>query len=222
MSERIDPMLVGELNAICDAYARRNRLGKDDRQEVFDHLEDTLQGYLTGQTRVTSEDALLIARARLGDVRGVLTQLQPERANKICSWARLSVAITTAFLTVLVLPLTVLLLDPPAGGADATLRALRLLMLCFLLTESGVFLTARADMRSRWQRGVALAMVLPAIAVFCLMLINTSGNMLPTTTIGVVGAALVRGLALACLAGHGILALMLITPGKREPSLASQ
>jgi hypothetical protein len=222
MPESMKSDVTEQLNRICLGYARRHRLNDDDRQEVFDHLEDAVEGYLTGQTRVTPDDALLIARARLGDVKGIVAQLRPEQTDNARKLARVGVAIGTGFLTVIVLPLAMLLFDPPTGSSTEVLRALMLLTLCFLLTEAGVFLTARVDMKSRWQRGVSLALVLPAILIFCLMLISTQVRILPTTTGSVIGAALLRLLAIACLAGHGILAWMLMTPPKREPATAVQ
>ena len=220
MSESMDPKLAEQLNAICDAYARRKHLSDDDRQEVFAHLEDSLQGYLTGQTRVTAEDALLLARARLGDVKGVISQLQIEPADYARNRRRRTMAIATGLLTVIVLPLTLLLVIPPAGRPSDFARAFLLLPLCFVTLESGVFLTARADMHSRWQRGVALLSIIPAILLFCAMLINTRYVVVPSgDSFGAIGSVLLRALVVSCLAGHGLLALMLMTPLPKESVL---
>ena len=139
MPESMDPKLVEQLNIVCDGYARRQRLNGDDRQEVLDHLQDSLDGYLTGQTRVTPEDALLIARARLGDLKGIVAQLRPEQTDNASWHARVSIAITTGFLTVIVLPLAILLYNPPAGTTEELTRFLLLLPLCFVVVETGVF-----------------------------------------------------------------------------------
>jgi hypothetical protein len=222
MPESMDPKLVEQLDAICGAYARRKQLSKDDQQEVFDHLEDTLRNYLTGEARVTPEDALLLARARLGDVKGVLGQLRPERADNARIRARLVVAIATALLTVVVLPLTMLLLIPPAGRPSDFLRAFILLPLCFITLEGGVFLSARADVRSRWQRGVALVLIIPTILVFCAMLNSADRVVVPHGTLAGLpfGSILLRVLMITCLVGHGILALILLTPRKHTPPLS--
>jgi hypothetical protein len=222
MPESMDPKLVEQLNIVCDGYARRLRLSGDGRQEVFDHLQDSLDGYLNGQTRVTPEDALLIARARLGDVKGIVAQLRPQRADNACNLTRIRVAIGTAFLTIFVLPVTMLLLDPPAGGNVNLLQALKLLVHLFILAEAGVFLAARVDMKSRWQRGVSLALMLPAVLILCAMLISTPVRMLRITSASVIGAVLLHALAITCLAGHATLALILLTPMKREPVAAVQ
>lgn len=220
MPESMDPSLVEQLNRISVGYARRHRLNDDDRQEVFDHLEDAANGYLTGQTRVTPDDALLIARARLGDVKGIVAQLRSERPDNARNRARINVAIGTAFLTIFVLPLAMLLVNPPTGGGTELMRALYLLTHCFLLAEAGVFLAARVDMNSRWQRGVSLVLITPAILIFCFMLINTHAQILPTSNASFIGATLLRALAIACLAGHGVLALMLMMSTKRDPIAA--
>jgi hypothetical protein len=215
--ESLDSKIVEQLNTMCDTYARRKRLSADDRQEVFDHLEDTLHGYLSGQTRVTNEDALLLARARLGDVKGVVAQIAPQQSGRVCSQARRNIAITTALLTVIVLPLTIMALTPPAGRPSDFVRVLLLFPLCFVPIESGVFLAARTDMQSLWQRVVAFGFIVPGIAVFCLLLMGGRAGVLPNADqLNLIGIALVRGLAIACLAGHGILALMLLAPRKRD------
>jgi hypothetical protein len=220
-SESLDPQVVEQLNTMCDAYARRKRLSADDRQEVFDHLEDTLQGYLTGQTRVTGEDALLLARARLGDVKGVVAQIAPEKSKRMCSRTRRNIAITTALLTVIVLPLTLMALTPPAGRPSDFVRVLLLFPLCFVPIEGGVFLAARADMQSLWQRIVAFGFIVPGIAVFCLLLMGGRASVLPNADqLNLIGMALVRALAIACLVGHGMLAMMLMTPRKNHATAA--
>jgi len=215
MPESTDPKLTEQLKSICNGYARREQLSDEAREEVFAHLEDTLNGYLTGAARLNPEEALLLARARLGDVKGVIRQLQSSRFDYARQWARPGVAVATGFLTVVMLPLALMFAMPPAGPSSDFHRLMLLLPLFFLTLEGGVFLAARTNMRSLWQRAAALLLMLPAIGYLGLVSVLVTHGIL----ISMFGSALFHGVALACLAGHAALALMLIVPTRRERAL---
>jgi len=120
-------------------------------------------------------------------------------------------------LTVVILPIAALLVIPPAGQPSDVAREFLLLPLCCLTLEGGVFLAARSDTRSLWQRGVALLMLSPAIFVFFVILMNAHNIVLPANaSFSVVGAAIVRGLVILCMSSHVTLATLLLLPRRRE------
>ena len=55
-----------KIRTLCDDLAARFRLDDATRNELGGHLEDKLAGYLSGEVRISEEDALTLVRAHFG------------------------------------------------------------------------------------------------------------------------------------------------------------
>src|SRR5437762_2498695 len=69
---------AGKIRSLCDELARHYRLDDTTRDELRGHLEDKLAAYLSGEQRISEEDALLLVRAHFGDAAQVARRLKRE------------------------------------------------------------------------------------------------------------------------------------------------
>ena len=81
MPEELPPSSIEKIRALCRDLAARHRLDDATRDELCGHLEDKLAGYLSGEVRMSEDDALMLVRAHFGDAERVARVLGRERAK---------------------------------------------------------------------------------------------------------------------------------------------
>jgi hypothetical protein len=98
------PEISGEpalrkIRSLCQELAARHGLDDAARDELCDHLESKLAGYLDGSVKITEDDALLLVRGHFGDADKIARRLARERGSLIVYlFYRLLGALTVASL----------------------------------------------------------------------------------------------------------------------------
>jgi len=209
------PEIPGEssrkIEAFCRDLALRHDLDAQTADELRGHLEDKILGYLSGEVKLTEEDALLLTAAHFGDaqkIAGLLGRWVPEPAELAPRQRRLRLAAAaTALLMLLGLPACVLAI---AGGFRLSLEAAGV----FAVFEAGILLSVRADLLSRWQRLTAAGFLLPALGFLGLLLTAAikESNLAaqpPSQALGLVAALVIGG---ASFIGHLLVLGLLVLP----------
>ena len=211
MPEQPSTPVLGQIRSLCAQLADRHGLDDDAREEMCGHLEDKLVGYLSGEVRVSEQDALLLVRAHFGDADRIAGSLggQSRSARLDLPWRRRAVAkiaVATVVLMLGVVPACALGLGVGPRTAITIFGSLAVF-------EAGVFLATRADLHSLWQRGVAALLLLPTIAMLGLMLAEGIRELSrqASTQYPCVEFALSTTAAL-CLLGHVSLLALLLLP----------
>lgn len=70
-----------KIRSLCRQLADRHRLDEPTRDELCGHLEDKLSAYLSGELRITEEDALHLVRAHFGDAAQIARRLRREQSG---------------------------------------------------------------------------------------------------------------------------------------------
>lgn len=223
MPEQPDVAAIQQIHHIARQLAERQGLDEEQVEEICGHLEDKLLAYLSGEVRITPDDAVLLARAHFGDAVGIARQLayevHPIRPELHRRRTLMRTAIFTAAATLIGLPGTLLLFGDPPASLHGLLIGGLILLGCLAVLESGVLLAALTDPQSRWQRVVAAGFVFPALAVLFVALaagLNALSTYWHLPMRG--GYAVIAAIELACLIGHVFLFLLLALPlrGKSE------
>ena len=66
MPEYISPETVERIRALCRQISVAHNLDDEIQRELFSHMEDKLLGYLSGEEKVTEEDAFILMREHFG------------------------------------------------------------------------------------------------------------------------------------------------------------
>jgi hypothetical protein len=75
MPDEISPGARKKLDVLCDKLGIAD--GEPDvRAEILGHLEEKLSGYLSGEEKLTEDDALLLVERHFGDLRKIGRELQ--------------------------------------------------------------------------------------------------------------------------------------------------
>jgi len=61
----ISPQVQERIEALCRQISVAHELDEDIRKELRGHLEDKLLAYLSGEERLTEQDAFILVRERL-------------------------------------------------------------------------------------------------------------------------------------------------------------
>lgn len=217
MPEGLNESAMVQIHEIVRELARKKGLSPEEAEEIGGHLEDKLLGYLSGEVRITQDDALLLTRAHFGDAAGVAQQLaddgtapRPEarRRRKIKS-----LATKTALCTLVILPITLVLFGGPPEKLRSFLEAALIILAGLGILEAGVLLAVRTDLRSLWQRAVAAAFMVPSLIVLCLAGLSAVGAFatnLNSTARGCYG--IIVATIFVCWIGHCFLFLLLAAP----------
>lgn len=81
MPESLPEPAVQRIRALCRELSARHVLDDEAREELCGHMEEKLLGYLSGQVKVTEEDAIFLVRAHFGDAGEIARQIRRERAG---------------------------------------------------------------------------------------------------------------------------------------------
>jgi len=85
MRESPSQSSIDKIRALCGQMAESQSLDEATRDELCGHLEDKLAGYLSGDVKITEEDALLLVRAHFGDAERIGRQLEGVRKETVMS-----------------------------------------------------------------------------------------------------------------------------------------
>jgi hypothetical protein len=75
MPDELTPGTRKKLDGLCEKLGIADA-EPDVRDEMLGHLEEKLSGYLTGEEKLTEDDALLLVERHFGDVRKICKDLQ--------------------------------------------------------------------------------------------------------------------------------------------------
>jgi hypothetical protein len=78
--------VAAEIRDTCRKLAKDKGLDDGTRDELCDHLEEKVAGYLCGEVKITQADALLLARGHFGDIPEVAEKLAAERGPTLLRW----------------------------------------------------------------------------------------------------------------------------------------
>ena len=84
MSIDTSPETAERLRALCGKITEACELGDDIREELYGHLEDKLLAYLSGEEKLTEEDALVLVREHFGNADNLKRLLRKVHAPKRC------------------------------------------------------------------------------------------------------------------------------------------
>lgn len=77
MPDHLTPETAERIRALCRKISVAHDLDEEIQAELFSHMEDKLLGYLSGEEKVTEEDALILVREHFGDpavLKGLLRE----------------------------------------------------------------------------------------------------------------------------------------------------
>jgi hypothetical protein len=84
MSDSLSSEASAKLRALCGRITEACELGDDIREELFGHLEDKLLAYLSGEEKLSEQDALILVREHFGDAENLRRLLRKVHAPKRC------------------------------------------------------------------------------------------------------------------------------------------
>ncbi|MFC1528470.1 hypothetical protein ACFL5B_01025 [Candidatus Latescibacterota bacterium] len=67
MSEKMSPETQEKINDLCGQISVAHNLDEEIHEELRCHMEDKLLGYLSGDEKLTAEDAFILVREHFGD-----------------------------------------------------------------------------------------------------------------------------------------------------------
>jgi hypothetical protein len=102
MHESPNQASLEKIRALCRDLAKRRKLDEATRDELCGHLEDKLSGYLSGEVKITEEDALLLVKAHFGDAGEIASRLTNEKENVMSWWIWMGV-VAAMLITVAIL-----------------------------------------------------------------------------------------------------------------------
>jgi len=84
MSITIKGETLEKIRALCSTISVAPHVDKDLRDELFTHLEEKLLGYITGEIKLTEEDAFILVREHFGKMPPVKKLLQRVYVSPAC------------------------------------------------------------------------------------------------------------------------------------------
>ncbi|MBI5095592.1 MAG: hypothetical protein HZB26_24555 [Candidatus Hydrogenedentes bacterium] len=97
----LDPKTREHLQGLCRQITVAHELDPEIQEELYGHMEDKLLAYLSGEERVSEQDAFVLVREHFGDpavLKGLLRDAHPREAR--VTYARRLLAAFVLFLTV--------------------------------------------------------------------------------------------------------------------------
>ncbi|MHB9029545.1 MAG: hypothetical protein ACYC9O_12315 [Candidatus Latescibacterota bacterium] len=76
MPEKLSPEAEERILALCRKISVAHNLDEEIQAELYAHMEDKLLGYLSGDEKVTEEDAFILVREHFGDPAVIKEMLQ--------------------------------------------------------------------------------------------------------------------------------------------------
>jgi hypothetical protein len=77
MAKNLSLETADKLLSLCSQISVANCLDEEIREELYSHLEEKLLAYLSGEEKISEEDALILVREHFGDT-AQLTELLRE------------------------------------------------------------------------------------------------------------------------------------------------
>ncbi len=77
MDEHISTEIEGRIRQLCRQISIAHNLDEEIQRELYSHMEDKLIGYLSGEEKVSEEDAFILVREHFGDpavIKGLLQE----------------------------------------------------------------------------------------------------------------------------------------------------
>lgn len=158
-----------KIRSLCHDLAAKYRLDDPTRDELCGHMEDKLAGYLSGDVRVSEEDALLLVRAHFGDAEQVARRLGRQRLVSYPAAGlqplRRTLAVSSGLLTLIAATALAFLYSGPYLERGWLPLFVAVAVAVTLLVELTLFIAARVDPRQSHERLVAAWLLLAAIAL---------------------------------------------------------
>jgi len=89
MDEKISPETEERIRELCRKISVAHNLDEEIQRELFSHMEDKLLGYLSGEEKLTEEDAFVLVREHFGDPEVISAMLMKvHRAEAVTSLVR--------------------------------------------------------------------------------------------------------------------------------------
>lgn len=157
------------IRALCHELSVRYRLDEQTRDELCGHLEDKLMGYLSGDVRITEEDALLLVRSHFGDAERIAWRLGRRSPLGVYrgTWDRLRlvIAVSAGILTLAAVGIWALLNSGNylKTGSLAMYGGMTLVAVTFV--ELPLYIASRVNPGSCQDRLIALWMLMAGIAL---------------------------------------------------------
>jgi hypothetical protein len=76
MDEKIGPETEERIRELCRKISVAHNLDEEIQRELFSHMEDKLLAYLSGEEKITEEDAFVLVREHFGDPEEVKAMLE--------------------------------------------------------------------------------------------------------------------------------------------------
>jgi len=76
MDEKISPETVERIRELCRKISVAHNLDEEIQRELFSHMEDKLLAYLSGEQKLTEEDAFVLVREHFGEPEEVKAMLE--------------------------------------------------------------------------------------------------------------------------------------------------
>lgn len=214
-----------KIRSLCHELAVKYRLDDPTRDELCGHMEDKLAGYLSGDVRISEEDALLLVRAHFGDAEQVARRLGRQSfetpGSDLSQRLRRTLAASSAVLTLIAAAAFGFL----NGGGYLEKGWLPLFVATVVavtaLVELTLFIAARVDARRSPDRLIAAWLMLAAVALEAAILVQTTmPGHTPTSWSGRdanIAAAVVAGATLGVsILTQMILVVLLLNPFGRS------
>lgn len=167
MADTPEPVAVAKIRGLCGELAARHGLDDQTCDELCGHLEDKLLAYLDGSCRVSEDDALLLVRAHFGEADAIAQKLGGGPvAGGVVKRQLHSAALATAVVSLVLFPACALVIMCAVSGVVRGIVATAIGVAFLAFVELGLYLAARADPRSPWQRLVAALALIAPLFVF--------------------------------------------------------
>jgi hypothetical protein len=76
MAENLSPETSEKLRYLCRKIAVAHTIDEEIQQELYSHMEDKFLGYLSGEEKITEEDAFILVREHFGKPESIKDLLQ--------------------------------------------------------------------------------------------------------------------------------------------------
>jgi hypothetical protein len=104
MPETLRPETKERISALCEKISVSFDLDPDIQEELYGHLEDKLQAYMSGEERLTEEDAFILVREHFGSPAAIKVLFQDVHVRRYhVGFARRIMAVLAATSGVMIL-----------------------------------------------------------------------------------------------------------------------
>lgn len=98
MADSLNSKVQEQMRALCRKISVAHDLDPEIQEELYGHMEDKLHAYLTGEERLTEEDAFLLVREHFGDpavLKGLLQNVHAHAVHVTLARRIAAVAVVT-------------------------------------------------------------------------------------------------------------------------------